>query len=132
FERDHAAVVSSESPRESSRVEIDRLEHLGVEDRRAAEEVEQAWHLVAVEENARVVGIASSHEQDAESKRWARDAGQRLDHAHWIAERTRHARELLAMQRSLGDLELFALALDDRLVWVAAARPEPKPHLELL
>ena len=132
LERDGGAVVAAEPRREPAGVEVERVEHLGVEDRRPAEEVEQRWHLVAVDVDPGVVGVGAADQQEAEAERGALDAGQGLDHADRVAERAGHRAQLLALQRAPRDLEDLALALDDGLVGVAAARPHPQPDLERL
>jgi hypothetical protein len=132
LERDDAAVRAAEARRVAARVQLDLLEHLGVEHAGPAEEVEQQRHLVTVDVDRAVVGVRAADEQEAQPERRARDAGQGLDDAHRIAERAGHAGQLLPLDRAAGDLEVVALALDHRRVDRAAARPHPQPDLDPL
>src|SRR5207244_4842646 len=54
---DDAADGAPEARREAARVEVDAVQELRVQDRRAAQEMVEEGHAVTVDEDARVVGV---------------------------------------------------------------------------
>ena len=94
--RDDARHVAAVARRVAAREEVEVLEEVRVDHRRAEREVEQRGHAQVVEEVARVAGVAAAHGVDRRGPRDGRHAGERLDGAERIAQGARRVRELVA------------------------------------
>ena len=115
---DHAADVTTEPHRRATRVEVDLIDEVRVDDRGPDRHVEQDRHAHAVEEVAGVARRRAAHDHVGEKASQLRGARQALDHAKRIAEGPGQRVDLVVAQGRAGDRHLALLA-DDRAIRVA-------------
>jgi hypothetical protein len=107
---------------------VDGVDEVGAHDALESPQVVDDRHADAVDVDRRVLGVRAADDEHAGSERRARRAGQRLDHAHRIAERARHLPHLVDRERAARDvLRVLLVHADDVLVLV---REVLDPELE--
>ena len=95
-EIDGAAQRAPEARREVAREELERLDHVGGDDRGDAAEVEEERDRDAVEVDVRLRGLRAAHDEEADAERAAGDAGQVLEHLQRVTLRAGDGPDLLA------------------------------------
>ena len=95
---------------------LERLDHIGGDDRGDAAEVEEEGDRDAVEVDVRLRGFRAAHDEEADAERAAGDAGQVLEHLQRVALRAGDGPDLLHLERVDAHLATRPLAADHRLV----------------
>jgi hypothetical protein len=85
----------------AARIEVEAVEEIGVDHRRAEREVEQRGHTQIVEHEGRVARVRAADGVDGRRPRDGGDARQRLEGAERIAHRAGRAQELGALEAHL-------------------------------
>ena len=124
---DHAAQAAAVLHPVAAGQVVHRVDEVGVEHRHDPAEVVDERDADPVDVDGGVLGVGAADDQGAGAQGRARRARQRLDHPHRVAERARHAADLLDAEDAPGDVRGLLLVDADDLIIPVAAVLDPQP-----